>query len=89
MTETMSNNDTNTLLQAILNQRSRYSWDPITFTFTATIGTLALIVAVITVFQNLFAEGPGRLKASPTALGPLYSKKAKTKLLRPAPGTPG
>lgn len=55
-----------------------HEWDPITFTFTAAIGALALIVALITVFQGLLAAGPGRLKASPTAIGERHSRRAKT-----------
>ncbi len=63
-------NSTQCLLRAILEANSGYNWNPITFAVTAAIGVLALIIAVLTVFQGALAAGPGRLKASKTALGP-------------------
>lgn len=50
-------------------RHSEYNWDPATFGFTVAIGFLAFLVAVITVFQGLFTAGPGRLRASPGAIG--------------------
>lgn len=48
---------------------SSYNWDPLSFGVTAAIGVLALIVALTTVFQGTLAAGPGRLKASRSAIG--------------------
>lgn len=42
------------------------------------IGILALIVAATTVFQGALSAGPGRLKASSRAIGPVYYLKTKT-----------
>lgn len=42
------------------------------------IGVLALIVAATTVFQGALSAGPGRLKASSRAIGPVYYLKTKT-----------
>ena len=42
------------------------------------IGVLALIVAATTVFQGALSAGPGRLKASSLAIGPIYSLKTTT-----------
>ena len=42
------------------------------------IGVLALIVAATTVFQGALSAGPGRLKASSRAIGPVYYPKTKT-----------
>ena len=42
------------------------------------IGILAVIVAATTVFQEALSAGPGRLKASRRAIGPIYCAKAKT-----------
>lgn len=53
-----------------------WNWDPLNFAVTAAIGILALVVALITVFQGVLAAGPGRLKASNLAIGPfsIHSK---------------
>lgn len=72
-------NSTECLLRAILEaQPSGFNWDPLNFGFTAAIGLLALIIAIITVFQSLLGAGPGRLKASKAAIG-IYSKDTKTR----------
>ena len=42
------------------------------------IGILALIVAMMTVFQGALTAGPGRLKASSRAIGPVYYLKTRT-----------
>lgn len=42
------------------------------------IGILALIVAATTVFQGALSAGPGRLKASSRAIGPVYYLRTKT-----------
>ena len=39
---------------------------------------MALIVAATTVFQGALSAGPGRLKASSRAIGPIYYLKTKT-----------
>lgn len=49
-----------------------------TFGATVAIGVLALIVAATTVFQGALSAGPGRLKASSRAIGPIYYLKTKT-----------
>ena len=51
------------------NTQPGWDWNPLNFSVTLCIGILALIVAVITVFQGLLAAGPGRLKASNMAIG--------------------
>lgn len=43
------------------------------------IGFLALLIAITTVFQATLGASPGRLKASKRAIGPFYSKIAKTR----------
>ncbi|KAF3922473.1 hypothetical protein AA313_de0208023 [Arthrobotrys entomopaga] len=53
-------------------------WDPINVGLTAVIGFLALIIAVVAVFQSLLAAGPGRLKASQTAIG-RYSRFSRSR----------
>lgn len=70
------------LLRVISNNtRQDWSWDPLNFAVTAAIGVLALIIASITVFQGLLAAGPGRLKASKTAIGP-FSIHSRSRLDR-------
>lgn len=75
-----SENRTDCLLQAILNASSTsdYNWDPLTFAFTAAIGLLALVVAMVTVFQGLLSAGPGRVKASRHAIGN-FAVKSKSR----------
>lgn len=46
---------------------------------TCAIGVLALIIAIVTVFQGVLAQGPGRLKASRAAIGP-WARRTVTKL---------
>ncbi|KAF3932067.1 hypothetical protein ABW20_dc0105356 [Dactylellina cionopaga] len=62
-------NSTECLLRAVIDGQNGYNWDPISVALTAVIGVLALIVAVLTVFQGALAAGPGRLKASQPAIG--------------------
>lgn len=74
-------NSTECLLKAILKvqleQSTEYNWDPISVGITAAIGVLALLVASFTVFQGLLAAGPGRLKASSSAIG-YYARYSKS-----------
>lgn len=70
-------NSTECLLRAILEINSGYNWNPVTFAFTAAIGALALVIALFMVLQGALAAGPGRLKASRTAIGP-YAKFTKS-----------
>ncbi|CZS96806.1 hypothetical protein WAI453_010167 [Rhynchosporium graminicola] len=56
-------------LLAAQSGSSGFSWDPLSFAFTAVIGVLAVIVPGITVFQGLLSAGPSRLKASKAAIG--------------------
>ena len=46
---------------------------------TAAIGVLALVIAILTVFQGILAQGPGRLKSSRAAIGP-WAARTITKL---------
>ncbi|KIW07565.1 uncharacterized protein PV09_01521 [Verruconis gallopava] len=64
-----ADNSTACLLRQIYNQNNTYDWNPLNFGFTAAIGALALIVAIMTVFQGALAAGPGRIKASERAIG--------------------
>jgi hypothetical protein len=56
---TCPDNSTECLLRAILEANSGYNWNPITFAFTAAIGALALIIAILTIFQGALAARPG------------------------------
>src|SRR5271154_535691 len=62
-------NSTECLLRAILEANSGYNWNPLSVGITAAIGVLALIIAILTVFQGALAAGPGRLKAGRSAIG--------------------
>ena len=57
---------------------SGYNWNPPTFGATVAIGILAVIIAMMTVFQGALTAGPGRLKASSRAIGPVYYLKTRT-----------
>ena len=63
-------NSTQCLLRALVESNKTFNWNPLNFAFTAATGILALIIACIAVFQGLLAAGPGRLKASRSAIGP-------------------
>jgi hypothetical protein len=71
-------NSTECLLRALLDQGDSFNWNPLNFAFTAATGILALIIACIAVFQGLLAAGPGRLKASRSAIGP-WTKLTKSR----------
>jgi hypothetical protein len=71
-------NSTDCLLRAILDANSGYNWNPLNFAFTAALSILGFIVATVTLIQGLLAAGPGRLKASRSAVGYAYSQKAHT-----------
>ena len=60
------------------NEYSGFNWNPPTFGATVTIGILAVIIAMMTVFQGALTAGPGRLKASSRAIGPVYYLKTRT-----------
>jgi hypothetical protein len=47
-----------------------------TFAFTAALGTLAFIVVIVALIEGLLAAGPGRLKASRSAVSYAYSREA-------------
>lgn len=47
-----------------------------TFAFTAALSILAFIIAIVTLIEGLLAAGPGRLKASRSAVGYAYSQEA-------------
>lgn len=72
-------NSTDCLLRAILDANSGYNWNPLNFAFTAALSILGFIVATVTLVQGLLAAGPGRLKASRSAVGYVYSQKAHTR----------
>ncbi|EPS39394.1 hypothetical protein H072_6830 [Dactylellina haptotyla CBS 200.50] len=78
-------NSNDCLLRALLDlqvardvaKSQEVNWDPINVALTAVIGALALIIAILAIFQGLLAAGPGRLKASQTAIG-RYSRFSRT-----------
>ncbi|KAK4172780.1 hypothetical protein QBC36DRAFT_246864 [Triangularia setosa] len=70
------------LVLAALDQQKtdadeEYNWDPITFAFTATIGIIAALLALLTVYQAIIVSGPGRRKSNRRAIGP-WALKTKT-----------
>jgi hypothetical protein len=75
-------NSTDCLLRALVDLNSGYNWNPLNFAFTAALSILGFIVATVTLIQGLLAAGPGRLKASRSALGQAYSQKAQTRFDR-------
>ncbi|KAF5654609.1 hypothetical protein F25303_1259 [Fusarium sp. NRRL 25303] len=58
------------MLNEIQEQTSEYSWDPLAFIFTATIGVIAIAFAALTAFQAFLTAGPGRTKSGAYATGP-------------------
>ncbi|RBA20117.1 hypothetical protein FPRO05_08562 [Fusarium proliferatum] len=58
------------ILTEIQQQNSEYNWDPLTFTFTAIIGIIAIAFAALTAFQAFLTAGPGRTKSGAYAIGP-------------------
>ena len=75
-------NSTDCLLRALVDASSGYNWNPLNFAFTAALSILGFIVATVTLIQGLLAAGPGRLKASRSAVGYAYSRKAHTRFDR-------
>ena len=75
-------NDTDCLLRALVDDNSGYDWDPLNFGFTAALSVLGFVVTLFALFQALLAAGPGRLKASSSAVGETYGKKAHTRFDR-------
>ncbi|KAF3167854.1 hypothetical protein TWF788_011088 [Orbilia oligospora] len=65
------------LLEAQLAAKNEINWDPISLGFTAIIGILALLFAILTVVQGVLAAGPRSLKAGESAIG-WYSKFSKS-----------
>ncbi|TGJ72716.1 hypothetical protein EYR41_004591 [Orbilia oligospora] len=65
------------LLAAQLDTKNEINWDPISLGFTAIIGVLALLFAILTVVQGVLAAGPRSLKAGESAIG-WYSKFSKS-----------
>jgi hypothetical protein len=72
-------NNTDCLLRALVDANSGYDWNPLNFAFTAALSVLGFVVALFALFQALLAAGPGRLKASSSAVGENYAKKAHTR----------
>ncbi|KAK0739048.1 hypothetical protein B0T21DRAFT_135979 [Apiosordaria backusii] len=78
-------NSTDCLLRLVLaaldkqaaDAAEEYNWDPITFAFTASIGILAALLAILTIYQAVLASGPGRRKSNRRAIGP-WALKTKT-----------
>jgi hypothetical protein len=79
MSDVCPTNSTNCLLRALLDANSGYNWNPLNFAFTAALSILGFVVATVTLIQGLLAAGPGRLKASRSAVGLVYSHKARTR----------
>ena len=64
-------NSTECLLRAILDTSSTPSiWNPLSFSFTAPIGLLALVFSILTIYQGIVSAGQGRLKATRRTIGP-------------------
>lgn len=82
MSDVCPTNSTDCLLRAILDANSSYNWNPLNFAFTAALSILGFIVATVTLIQGFLAAGPGRLKASRSAVGFVYSHKAHTRFDR-------
>jgi hypothetical protein len=72
-------NETNCLLGELVDQGDGFDWNPLNFAFTAALSSLALLVAFLALLQGLLAAGPGRLKASKSAVGPIYGCTARTR----------
>lgn len=74
-------NATACLLRAVLlnlqESSSTYDWDPVNFAFTLLIGILALMFTLLSIFQSILADGPGRRKTSRNAIGPWSSKTSR------------
>jgi hypothetical protein len=68
------NNSTECLLRVLVEDGDAFNWNIPSFAVTAATGFLALIIACIAVFQGLLAAGPGRFKASRSAIGPWSAK---------------
>lgn len=73
------NTTTDCLLQQLVDHSQGFDWNPLNFAFTALLSILGLLVAVIALFQALLAAGPGRLKASQSAIGEYYNASARTR----------
>ena len=82
MSTNCPNNDTDCLLRALVDVNSGFNWNPLNFAFTAALSILGFVVAIVTLIQGLLAAGPGRLKASRSAVGSVYSRKAHTRFDR-------
>ena len=64
-------NSTECLLRAILDTSSTPSiWNPLSFSFTAPIGLLALVFSILTIYQGIVSAGQGRLKGTRRTIGP-------------------
>lgn len=64
-------NSTECLLRAILDTSATPSiWNPLSFSFTAPIGLLALVFSILTIYQGIVSAGQGRLKATRRTIGP-------------------
>jgi hypothetical protein len=75
-------NSTDCLLRALIDANSGYNWNPLNFAFTAALSILGFVVATVTLISGLLAAGPGRLKASRSAVGYAYSQKSHTRFDR-------
>lgn len=75
-------NSTDCLLRALVDANSGYNWNPLNFAFTAALSILGFVVATGALLQSLLAAGPGRLKASRSAVGYAYSQQARTRFDR-------
>jgi hypothetical protein len=75
-------NNTDCLLRALVDANSSFDWNPLNFGFTAALSVLGFVVTLFALFQALLAAGPGRLKASSSAVGENYGKKAHTRFDR-------
>lgn len=62
-----------------LTPSSRFDWDLANLAITATIGLLATGVTFVMLVQGLFTAGPGRLRASPMAIG-TFARYSRSKL---------
>ncbi|KAJ9652158.1 hypothetical protein H2198_008580 [Neophaeococcomyces mojaviensis] len=74
-------NSTECLLRALIETTASQTspWEPRSFGFTVAIGVAAFLISFVAIFQGLFAAGPGRIKASASAIG-VFSKLSKGRL---------
>ncbi|KAK2596443.1 hypothetical protein N8I77_013333 [Diaporthe amygdali] len=80
-----NSNSTDCLLRALLQLLKEYreadnaeiDWDPINFAFTVLIGLIAILFALATILQAIFAAGKGRRRTNRLAIGKWSQKTTR------------